>query len=124
MNNENLQNQSPVEKEKRFLWKFLKYYFIFVVAVYITFLIVSNIIDVSHGDLGLPGGTFGDISILVMYILFGIPLLLAGIYFFKTLFYLFQKNWESFKFALLILFIGLIIGGGICFSNLFILGLH
>ncbi|QQS59315.1 hypothetical protein IPN35_00280 [Candidatus Peregrinibacteria bacterium] len=124
MNNEILQNQSPVEKEKKFFWKFLKHYLIVVVTVYIIFLIVGHLIDVKNDDLGLPFGTFGGISILVMYVLFGIPLLLSFIYFFKTLYYFFQKKWESFKFSLLILVLGLIIGGGICFSNIFIIGLH
>ena len=99
------EENASLTKEKKLMGNILKCYGLFVVL----FWVLSPEINTTY---------FPPVGIAS----FSLPCLVSVIYFFRIVYCLFQKNWESFNFSILIFFMGLIIGAGVCYGNLTFLG--
>lgn len=107
MENENL---TQTQKEIRTLKNILKIYFLAVLVFYVT----GGLFQYLKVDID------NDLLINIMFIIFGAPLLASAIYLLRSIYSLWQKNWELFKLSIVNVVIGLIVGAGICGSNLYV----
>ncbi len=110
MENENL---TQTQREIGILKNILKIYFLVVLVFYIT-LVILKYLNIEPNS---------SMSISMMYAIFGTPLIGAAIYFLRSIYSLWQKNWELFKLSIMNMVIGLIVGAGICGSNLYMFGM-
>lgn len=107
-----------VEREKRFLGKALKYYFGGLFVSYLLFIVFREMRIITSG---IPEGLLGQVSVFFIIFFLGIPVFLFLRYTVLTLFFLGKKEWESFRFSLLLSVISILIGFGVCYGNIFII---
>lgn len=110
-NQEKKPELTQLQKEKNFLKKFIKYYFIVFLILYV-FVFVGFTFNL---------GFLQGLGILVMFASFGILAMFSVTYLIRTIIMLVSWEIESFLFCLMVFIISLIVSGGICFGNISLL---
>jgi len=106
MNDKNIQNQTAAQKEWQTLKRIFKIYFILAALYYfIGFVFFKKNLN------------YFNLTSVIMLALFFSPLLLAFIYFIKLFYYAFRRNQRLVLLSLLVIFVGLLVGGGVCYVN-------
>jgi hypothetical protein len=103
-----------LKMEKQGLQGFIKSYFIVVIALYLVLIVINNLPNIDS--------SITEVFSIGLWIIFGAPLLLSLGYFFKIISSIFHKDWEAFRFSILVFIGGLIVGWGVCMSNIQIMG--